>query len=77
MKGAPVNIETKVGASTTAAGLAAVLTVILAAVGVELPAGLVAAAATLLVAVVGYLAPHTNRPDLGEHSPGRHAADDT
>jgi len=48
-------------------GAAVTLIVFIAGLfGLEVPAEVAAAAVTVVAAVAGYLAPHTNRPGVGE-----------
>jgi hypothetical protein len=55
--------EKKVTAATLAGAIATILIWILQLTGVDVPAEVAAAIATLLAAVAGYLTPHTPRPE--------------
>jgi hypothetical protein len=61
--------EKKVTAATLAGAVVTILVWILHVAGVDIPAEVAAAITTLLMAVSGYLAPHTYRPDLAPPDP--------
>lgn len=56
--------EKKVTAATLAGAVVTILVWVLKLSGVDIPAEVATAITTILVAVAGYLAPHTHRPDL-------------
>jgi hypothetical protein len=56
--------EKKVTAATLAGAVVTILVWVLKLSGVSIPAEVATALTTILVAVAGYLAPHTHRPDL-------------
>jgi hypothetical protein len=56
--------EKKVTAATLAGAVVTIVVWILKLSGVDLPAEVATAITTVLVAVAGYMAPHTHRPDL-------------
>jgi uncharacterized membrane protein len=57
-------IEKKVTAAALAGAVVTIAIWILHMFDVEVPSEVAAAITTVLAAVAGYLAPHTNRPDL-------------
>jgi uncharacterized membrane protein YjjP (DUF1212 family) len=70
--------EKKVTAATLAAAITTIVVWILhSAAHVDIPPEVSAAIATVLVGVAGYLAPHTNRPDLAPAAPATPAAPTT
>jgi hypothetical protein len=60
--------EKKVTAATLAGAVVTILVWVLKLAGVDIPVEVAAAITTILVAVAGYLAPHTHRPDLAPPS---------
>jgi hypothetical protein len=56
--------EKKVTAATLAAAVTTIVIWILRSFDVEVPAEVALAISTVVVAIAGYLAPHTHRPDL-------------
>jgi hypothetical protein len=62
--------EKKVTAATVAAALVTIVVWVLRTFAdVEIPAEVAVAISTVLVAIAGYFAPHTHRPDLAAPSP--------
>lgn len=57
-------IEKKVAGGATAGAAVTVLVFLAGLVGLDMPAEVAAAVVTVVAAVVGYLIPHTPRPDV-------------
>lgn len=56
--------EKKVTAATLTGAIATILVWVLKLAGIDIPGELATAITTVLIAITGYLAPHTQRPDL-------------
>jgi hypothetical protein len=66
--------EKKVTAATLAAAVTTIVIWILRLFDIEVPAEVALAISTVVVAIAGYLAPHTHRPDLAPKPSGTPAA---